>query len=123
MKSKATAAAIVTLATLAGPAVGQTTIQISCGAVGREFEQCKAGAEAWARATKNDVELVAAPRSSTEQLAFYRERLVDEGRRGGIDVLQIDVVWVDTLAEHLLDLSRSIDPGEVAQHFGVIVKN
>jgi trehalose/maltose transport system substrate-binding protein len=117
----AVAATLATLAALAGPAVGQTTVAISCGAVGVEFALCREGAEAWARETGNQVRMVSLPGGASERLALYQQLLA--ARSGDIDVLQIDVVWPGTLANHLADLSGHFDGATLDQHFAAIVEN
>ena len=43
-----------------------TTISISCGAVGLELQICQEGAQAWAKATGNTVNVISAPNSASE---------------------------------------------------------
>ena len=81
------------------------TLAISCGAVGRELEICREGAEAWAARTGHTVKLVSTPNSSSERLALYQQLLA--ARAPDLDVLQIDVVWPGILAGHLVDLSAA----------------
>ncbi|TDH61586.1 ABC transporter substrate-binding protein [Dankookia rubra] len=121
MRSIAAAAAIAALTALTGPAVAQTTITISCTDAGMERTLCQEGAEAWAKETGNRVQLISLPLSSNERLAFYQQRL--QTGSSDIDVFQIDMVWMNTLATHLIDLSGSIGRGEVAQHFGPMIEN
>lgn len=104
MRKIATALLGAILAFSASPARAQVTLAISCGAVGVEFQICREGAEAWARETGNTVTLVSTPSGSTERLALYQQLL--SARSADIDVLQIDVVWPGTLANHLLDLKE-----------------
>jgi trehalose/maltose transport system substrate-binding protein len=96
------------------------TISISCGAVGKELELCKTGAEAWAKKTGNEVKLVSTPDSTTERLALYQQLLA--AGASDIDVFQIDVVWPGILASHFIDLSKAAS-GAVGEHFQAIVKN
>ena len=74
-------------------------ISISCGAVGQEYELCKHGAEAWAKKTGNEVNLVSTPNSATERLALYQQLLA--AGASDIDVFQIDVVWPGILGQSL----------------------
>lgn len=78
------------------------TISIACSALGRELELCREGAEAWARATGNTVQLVPVPNSSSERLALFQQMLA--AHASDIDVFQLDVVWSGILAAHLVDL-------------------
>ena len=96
------------------------TISVSCGAVGKEYEMCKVGAEAWAKKTGNTVTLVSTPDSTTERLALYQQLLA--AGASDIDVFQIDVVWPGILANHFIDLKKYA--GKLAdEHFPAIVKN
>ena len=97
------------------------TLSISCGAVGRELELCRAGVEAWARQTGHEVRIVSTPNSATERLALYQQILA--AGSADIDVFQIDVVWPGILASHLIDLADHIDRDTIARHFPAIVGN
>ncbi|MBQ0823864.1 ABC transporter substrate-binding protein [Microvirga terrae] len=78
-------------------------ISISCSALGKEYEICKQGVDAWAAKTGNTVKIVSTPNSATERLALFQQLLA--AGAGDIDVFQIDVVWTGTLGNHLLDLT------------------
>ncbi|MEM0908157.1 MAG: ABC transporter substrate-binding protein [Pseudomonadota bacterium] len=106
-------------ATTALPAQA-ATVSISCGAVGVELEFCRDGAEAWAKATGNDVVVVSTPNSATERLALYQQILSAQG--DDIDVFQIDVIWPGILGSHFIDLKPYMDGAESA-HFPAIVAN
>jgi trehalose/maltose transport system substrate-binding protein len=90
---------------LAASAAQAATVAISCAALGREFEICRQGAEAWAARTGNTVRLVSTPNSGSERLALYQQLLAAHAPE--LDVLQIDVVWPGILARHLVDLSAA----------------
>ncbi len=96
------------------------TVSIACGSVGAEQAQCREGAEAWAQATGNRVEIVAAPQSTTDQLALYQQIL--SARSGDIDVYQIDVVWPAILGSHFIDLRQYVDDATVDQHFPGLIE-
>ena len=96
---------VAALAFVAAGAAQAATIAISCGAVGREFEICRKGAEAWAARTGNTVKLVSTPNSASERLALYQQLLGAHAPE--LDVLQIDIVWPGILANHLVDLSAA----------------
>jgi len=100
---------------------GGTTISISCGSVGIEFQVCKSGVEAWENASGNHVQLVSTPNDSNERLALYQQLLA--AKSGDIDVFQIDVVWPGILANHLIDLRDAVDQKVLDQHFKAIVTN
>ena len=75
-KQKILASALGTVL-LAGAFTGAEAaeISISCGAVGMELELCQEGANAWAEATGNTVEIISTPNSATERLALYQQIL------------------------------------------------
>ncbi|MGH6902917.1 MAG: ABC transporter substrate-binding protein [Geminicoccaceae bacterium] len=106
---------------LAGSAAQAATIAISCGAVGLELQICQQGANAWAAATGNQVNVISTPNSATERLALYQQILA--ANSSDIDVFQIDVIWPGILANHLLGLNDYIDQETIAQHFPAIVEN
>ena len=103
-----------------GPADG-TTISVSCGSVGIEFQVCESGIKAWAAATGHRVHLVSTPNDSNERLALYQQLLA--AKSGDIDVFQIDVVWPGILSNHLIDLRDVVDQKVLDQHFKAIVTN
>lgn len=119
MLRQATLAAALMLS--AGGAAQAATISISCGAVGAELEFCRTGAQAWAKQSGHEVEIVATPNSATERLALYQQLLA--AGSGDIDVFQIDVVWPGMLATHFMDLSGEFSADEVSAHFPSIVEN
>jgi len=96
-------------------------ISISCGAVGMELELCTEGANAWAEATGNTVEIISTPNSATERLALYQQILA--ANSSDIDVFQIDVIWPGILANHFIDLSEHIDEAARGEHFEAIIEN
>jgi trehalose/maltose transport system substrate-binding protein len=97
------------------------TVSISCSALGKEYELCKSGAQAWAQKTGNDVRFVSTPNSATDRLALYLQMMAAQSP--DIDVFQIDVIWPGLLASHLLDLTPYVRPEVKAQHFQTIVGN
>jgi trehalose/maltose transport system substrate-binding protein len=106
---------------LAAPGAHSATISISCGAVGLELEICQEGAEAWAEATGNQVNVISTPNSATERLALYQQILA--ANSADIDVFQIDVIWPGILGNHFIDLAEHIDQETIDQHFEAIVQN
>lgn len=115
------AALLVAVAWLHGPAAEGATLAVSCGAVGQELQVCRDGAQAWASATGNEVEVVSTPNSATERLALYQQILA--AGSGDIDVFQIDVIWPGILAPHLIDLAPLVPQEEIDAHFPAIVEN
>jgi trehalose/maltose transport system substrate-binding protein len=121
MRPTMTAAALFASALLASPLASAATISISCGAVGAELQLCQEGADAWAKATGNEVKVISTPNSATERLALYQQMLA--AGSGDIDVYQIDVIWPGILASHLIDLAPHFPEEVIKQHFKAIVDN
>ncbi|QRN97709.1 ABC transporter substrate-binding protein [Archangium violaceum] len=97
------------------------TIAIACGTVGKEFELCKSGAEAWAKKTGNEVKLISGSTDASEQLTVFQQQLTAGAT--DLDVLRIDIVWPGILGAHLIDLKPYIPNDVVQQHFPAIVQN
>ena len=100
-------------------AASAAEISISCSALGKEYEICKQGVDAWAQKTGNTVKIVSTPNSATERLALYQQLLA--AGAGDIDVFQIDVVWTGILADHLKDLTAQAQ-GVAGQHLPAMVE-
>ena len=100
--------------------VHAATLSISCGAVGQELEFCKTGAEAWAKKTGNEINLISTPNSATERLALYQQLLA--AGASDVDVFQIDVVWPGILGNHFIDLTPYAKD-VVKDYFPAIIKN
>ncbi|HWP20550.1 MAG TPA: ABC transporter substrate-binding protein [Burkholderiaceae bacterium] len=115
--------AVATVAVAWGAAhgtAGAASIKISCGSVGQELELCRQAAEAWAKKTGHQVEVIATPQDASERLALYQQVLSSRSDR--IDVFQVDVVWPGMLATHLLDLTPH-SKGVEKTHFPTLVAN
>jgi len=108
MRSIVAAGVVVAVTALAEPALSEPTLKVYCAPLDPEYKACKNGVEAWNYANKGkaSARVEPAPRSSTERLKFYQKLFREHG---DIDVLQIDVVWLGTLASDLLDLSKIPD--------------
>jgi len=94
-------------------------ISISCSALGKEYEICKQGVDAWAKNTGNTVKIVSTPNSATERLALYQQ-LFGAGA-SDIDVFQIDVVWTGILGQHLQDLTAKAQ-GIIDDHLPTMIE-
>lgn len=105
---------------LAAGATHAASIKISCAAVGQELEFCKSTAEAWAKRTGHEVQVVTPPNDASERLALYQQVLSAGSDK--IDVLQVDVVWPGLLGNHLLDL-KPYTKGVEQEHFAGFVAN
>jgi trehalose/maltose transport system substrate-binding protein len=106
--------------TVGGNKPGAVEIAISCGSVGKDYETCKAGAEAWSKKSGHKVKLVTGPTSTTEQLALYQQLLAAGST--DIDVFNLDVVWPGILGTFFLDL-KQYSNGAEKNHFQPIVAN
>jgi trehalose/maltose transport system substrate-binding protein len=95
-------------------------ISISCSSLGKEYEICKEGVDAWSKKSGHTVKIVSTPNSATERLALYQQLLA--AGAADIDVFQIDVVWPGILRQHLLDLTPKAQP-QTGQHFPTMVQS
>jgi trehalose/maltose transport system substrate-binding protein len=102
-------------------ASAEATVAISCSSLGIEQQLCQSGSEAWAKATGNQVKLVATPADANERLALYQTLLAAQSK--DIDVFQIDVIWPAILAPHLVDLSATLTEQARADLFETLVAN
>lgn len=101
-------------------AKGPVEIAISCGSVGKEFDVCKQGVDAWAQKTGNKASVVTSTTSSTDKLAAIQQLLSAES--SDVDVFSVDVVWPGTLGGFFLDL-KPYSKGAEAEHFPALVAN
>lgn len=104
-----------------GSARAGVSVAVSCSSLGKEQALCRGGAEAWAKATGNTVELVSTPADANERLALYQTLLAAES--ADIDVFQIDVVWPGALAGHFVDLAEYLPAEALDDHFEVLLAN
>ena len=102
------------------PPAGGVEVAITCGAVGKDTETCKAGAAAWEKKTGNKVKVVSGPTASNEQLALAQQQL--GAGASDIDVYNVDVVWPGILGQFFLDL-KEYSKGSEKEHFEAIVAN
>jgi trehalose/maltose transport system substrate-binding protein len=103
----------------AAPA-GDVEIAISCGSVGKEFDVCKEGVDAWAQKTGHKANVVTSTTSSTDKLAAIQQLLSAES--SDVDVFSVDVVWPGILGSFFLDLKPYSKAAE-AEHFPALVAN
>lgn len=97
-------------------------VVISCGSLGKEFEVCREGAQAWARKTGNSVEILAASGSAGERLS--QMQLLLAAKSSDIDIFLLDTTWPGMLSEFFDDLAA--DPALKAassEHFPSFVSN
>jgi trehalose/maltose transport system substrate-binding protein len=114
-------AASAILAAFPGAIADGATVTISCGAVGRELQLCREGAEEWAARSGHDVRVVAGPNATNERLALYQQLLAARSR--DVDVFQIDVIWPGILADHFVDLREHVSGSEAGAHFATLIEN
>ncbi|HJS33507.1 MAG TPA: ABC transporter substrate-binding protein [Alphaproteobacteria bacterium] len=114
-------AVVAVFASFAPTIAYSATVTISCGAVGRELQLCREGAEAWAARAGHDVRVVAGPNAANERLALYQQLFA--ARSSDIDVFQIDVIWPGALADHLADLRAHVPDWEANAHIPALLEN
>lgn len=105
---------------LIAPGAALAQIALSCGAVGQELQQCREGAEAWARKSGVEVTIVSTPNSTSERLALYQQLLA--AGAPDIDVFQVDVIWPGILGSHFIDLTPYAK-GAQTEHFKALIDN
>lgn len=96
-------------------------ITVSCGAVGKELELCRTAAKKWAKDNGHQVEIVAAPNSSSARLGLYLQLLA--AHSDDIDVFVIDTTWPGILGDFFLDLKDSINRKQIESYFPAFIKN
>ncbi|MCP2012997.1 trehalose/maltose transport system substrate-binding protein [Deinococcus sp. HSC-46F16] len=111
----------LTLACAAVSQAGAVTLTFACDSVGQGFDECKKGADAWAKQTGNTVRLIQVPKETDQRLALYQQQL--GARSADVDVYMIDVVWPGLIGQHLLDMKKYIPAAEINRHFPAIVQN
>jgi trehalose/maltose transport system substrate-binding protein len=104
---------------LASTGVQAVEISISCSSLGKEYEICKQGVDAWAQKTGNTVKIVSTPNSATERLALYQQLLA--AGASDVDVFQIDVVWTGLLGSHLRELTSKAQ-GVIGDHLPTMIQ-
>ncbi|HEY4162504.1 MAG TPA: ABC transporter substrate-binding protein [Dongiaceae bacterium] len=115
-------AAIACLAgTLTVPAEAKVTVSISCSSLGIEMELCRTGAQAWAKKTGNEVNLVSTPADANERLGLYQSLLAAHST--DVDIFQIDAVWPGILANDFLDLNQFIKPDDQDDYSPSLIQN
>jgi trehalose/maltose transport system substrate-binding protein len=82
---------------------GAASLTVVCGSSPPEVELCRQGGEAWAAARGHEVRVLGYPESGARARALLAELL--EAGVTDLDVLEIDGVWPELLAPHLVDLT------------------
>jgi trehalose/maltose transport system substrate-binding protein len=111
---------VLAAALVLGGSAHAATLRVSCSGLGQELELCKSAAEAWAKKSGHQVEVVSTPNDGSERLALYQQVLSAGSDK--IDVFQIDVVWPGLLANHLADL-KPYTKGVEKDHFESLIAN
>ncbi|MEI8295537.1 MAG: extracellular solute-binding protein, partial [Alphaproteobacteria bacterium] len=106
---------------MVSPAIAESVhLRMTCQTDGKEAQLCKAGAERWSKKTGNTVEVIAIPHNQND-FAYLTQMMSSQS--ADIDVYVIDVVWVGSFAEHLVDLSADVSDEERARFFPAMLKN
>jgi trehalose/maltose transport system substrate-binding protein len=85
------------------------TITFNTDSIGEQLRITKEMTKQFEEENNCRVEFQIGPDSATERLGEYQKYFA--ARSGAIDVYQVDVIWPGILADHLLDLSDSIERG------------
>lgn len=108
------------LLALVGSGARAAEIALACSGLGKEYDLCREGAEAWAKGSGHTVKLVSMPNSATDRLSLFQQLLA--AGAADIDVFQIDVVWPGILGRHFVDLSAKAKEATAA-HFPALIRN
>jgi trehalose/maltose transport system substrate-binding protein len=99
------------------PAIASgATVTIVCG--WGSFEACREGAQAWARAREHDVRVIRWSPGTTPAQRLFRDLFAAQA--DDVDVLEIYIDWVGTLAKNLVDLGSI--PGVAEGHFPATIE-
>jgi len=104
----------------AASATESIELSISCGSVGKDYDVCKEGVEAWSKKTGHQAKVVSSPTSTSEKLAVAQQ-LLGAGA-SDIDVFSVDVIWPGILGSFLLDL-KPYAKGAENEHFPALIAN
>ncbi|GGJ54419.1 ABC transporter substrate-binding protein [Deinococcus roseus] len=109
-------------AALAGSAAhaAGVTLTIACDGSGAGFEQCKSGANVWAKKTGNTVKVFESPQLSNDRLGLTQQQMA--ARSDTIDVYMIDVVWPGILSQHFVDLKGKVPQSTLNQYFPAMIQ-
>ncbi|MBI0446190.1 ABC transporter substrate-binding protein [Deinococcus sp. DB0503] len=121
MKKAATLVSLTAAFALSAAHAQGVTLTFACDSVGQGYDECKKGADAWAKQTGNSVKLLQVPKETDQRLALYQQQL--GAKSGDVDVYMIDVVWPGLIGQHLVDLKQYIPQSQISQHFPAIIQN
>ena len=96
----------------------EPTLRFMTDSVGRQLEITRGMVAEFEEEHGVRVEFRVGPESATERLSQYLRSFAARSR--DIDVYQIDVIWPGILADHLLDLSDTVD---VEDFFAPMIEN
>jgi trehalose/maltose transport system substrate-binding protein len=111
---------MIALVTISPVIAESVHLRMTCQTDGKEAQLCKAGAERWAKKNGHTVEVIAIPHNQND-FAYLIQMMSSQSP--DIDVYVIDVVWVGSFAEHLVDLSTAITDEEKMRFFPAMLKN
>ncbi len=95
------------------------TITITCGSVGVEQPLFRDAIVEWEAQTGHDVEIVAPPTSTSDQLALYRQ--MPNSGSADIDIFQVDVIRPGILGSHFIDPNPYLDQENIDANFDGII--
>lgn len=103
---------------------GEADLVIAAGTVGNELRLLNTILDEYRAACPNvRINALESPSITSERLAIYLQLLGAES--SAVDIYQIDVIWPNLLAEHMIDLYEYIprDSPLITRHFERIVAN
>lgn len=97
------------------------TLTFACDSVGSGYNECKKGADAWAKKTGNTVNVLQVPKETDQRLALYQQQL--GAKASDVDVYMVDVVWPGLISQHLMDLKSIVPAAQMKEYFPSMVEN
>ena len=97
------------------------TLTFACDSVGSGYNECKKGADAWAKKTGNTVNVLQVPKETDQRLALYQQQL--GAKAADVDVYMVDVVWPGLISQHLADLKSIVPAAQLKEYFPSMVEN
>jgi len=97
-------------------------ITLTCGTIGSKYNICQESVNRWERMTGHTVRIIPTPKTTDDQLDFFRENLARSDAEVVLDVVKMDSIWINFVEQYLIDL-RPYSEGEENTHFARLIEN
>ncbi len=97
------------------------SLSFACDSVGSGYNECKKGADAWAKKTGNTVNVLQVPKETDQRLALYQQQL--GAKAGDVDVYMVDTIWPGLIGQHLMDLKTAMPAAQLKEFFPAMIEN